>query len=126
MTTSKQDKKDKIFDPLKSLWQKILIKLDANSRRTAIGMACMLLIVACFYTVNFIDKWNNPVKQEVFNGQIFNNMLPSIQDSVAAVDKIMEMLMLIQIQNELEEMMKDTTKIDSLRIEELMKILNVE
>jgi hypothetical protein len=123
MKTSKSDKKDQLFDYLGKKWQHVLVKLDERPSRTGIFMAVILFIVLCLYTVSFINRWNNPSGYDPENKNPIELIRQGFGDSISISDKFSEYLLLLEIQKELEEMLQDTTRIDSTRVEELLKIL---
>jgi len=123
MKTSKSDKKDRFSDTLKKKRQHILVKLDARPSRTGVVMAIILFAVLCLYTVGFINRWNKPAKYNPENQQLIEQIRQGFTDSVSIADQFTEYLLLLEIQKELTDMLQDTTKIDSIRVDELLKIL---
>jgi len=123
MKTSKSDQKEPLFDPLRKKWQQLLLKLDARPSRTATGMAVILFIVLCLYILSFMARWHKPSKYNPENLQLIEHIRQGFRDSVSITDQFTEYLLLLEIQKELEEMLRDTTKIDSTRVDELLKYL---
>jgi len=128
MTTSKQEPKDKISEPVKNFMQKIFVKLDERPSRTATIMAIILVLTFGFSVFRFVHSLNNPVTVTETNSsrRLIEQINEGFTDSVGISEKFNNYFKLIEIQKELEEMQRDSSKIDSIRIEQLLEILNMK
>ncbi|MDR1370501.1 MAG: hypothetical protein LBJ72_10340 [Dysgonamonadaceae bacterium] len=123
MTTSKQDKKNRFF---KEKWGETKLRLDANPRRTAIWMAVILFAVFCFFVYRFADNLRSPKekKQVELIRTVQRRFSDSISVRKSVVDDISEYFELLEIQRELEEMKENPDRIDTARVEQLIRKLN--
>jgi len=125
MKTSKQDKKD---NPTKfSIFiENFKSKLDLKPSQTGIMLAIILVLSFAFSILRFYTAWNKPVVVQETDKSFTEKLLQQFnaRDSVGLVDRITDMLILLELQNEIEAMQRDSTKIDSLRLEQIEQLLN--
>jgi len=126
MKTSKPEQNEQTSENL-STWNKFLNKLDARPSRTATCMAVILIISFIFSTVHLVYRLNQP-KPEVSQPvpALIQQMRIQMTDSMSISDKLNEYFILLEIQRELQEMMRDSSKIDSARVEQLYEILKIK
>jgi len=124
MKTSKLDRNEEPSNP----WEKFKLKLDARPSRTATVMAIILFIAFVIGSVKFVYRLNQP-KPEISQKplpSLIDQVNRSLSDSLSISDKVTEYFLLLEIQREVQEMMRDSTKMDSTRIQQLFDILNIK
>jgi hypothetical protein len=126
MTTSKQDRKDRFFKPVKEGWETTKERLDENPRRTAIWMAVILFVAFSVFMVRTVYRYRHPAEKK--NVELMRTVDDRFLDSMSVrktvTDDLTEYFMLLKIQEELEEMNKNPEKADTARVNELIKKLS--
>jgi hypothetical protein len=131
MKTSKQDKNDfNAKEEKPNFWEKIKLTIDARPSRTASIMAVILFLFFCFsmfrFYISFTDVPSLRRSNSIPSQRLIEQIMDNIRDTTGFADRLNEYYFLMQIQNELNEMLSDTSKIDSARVEQLLKILNMK
>jgi len=134
MKILKQGRKNRFFSFLRPAnekfndkWDKTKKRLDHNPRYTAIWMASILFVCFIWFVYQSVDRIKRPKNA----GDI--HLLQNVQKQFYPADSgstrksitsdFYEYLWLKEIQKELEAMQRDTTKIDTARINQLIEIL---
>jgi hypothetical protein len=125
MKISKQDKKEAQY---KDFWQRFLLNLDARPSRTASIMAIILLVSFLLGLYEFYQAYNKPNTSPDIKPtkMLIDQVREGLTDTVNIYDKIEEYFFLLDVQKELEEMQRDSTKLDSARIEQLYDLLKMK
>jgi hypothetical protein len=91
-------------------------------------MAIILFIAFLLMSVRFFYRLNQP-KPETSNNplpSLIEQVNRSFNDSTSVSDKVSEYFLLLEIQREVQEMIRDSSKMDSTRIQQLLDILNIK
>jgi hypothetical protein len=131
MKTSNQDRNDNLSDGNpsneNSAWANFKEKIDARPSRTATIMAFILVLV---FAISMVRTYKSFTKPADYTGnapsqRLIEQIHQNYIDSVGFSGRINTYFILLEIQKELLEMQNDSTKMDSVRIEQLLNILNM-
>jgi hypothetical protein len=121
MTTSKQNRRNNFFKPVKFWWKKQEKMLDTNPRRTGIWMAVILTLAFCVFVVRTYSYYTQPKQQN--NIHIVKGFKENYQNDVSPKQRVSgsldEYFRLLLIQEELEKMKTAPNNVDTVRVNEL-------
>lgn len=109
-------------------WDKFKTWIDRRPSRTALVMAVILLVSFIYFCYTTIQRINNPPEKKIMQEimQRYDSVNIDISSAKQGVlDDLERYMILQQVKKEVEEMRNDSSKRDTARINELMRILKL-
>jgi hypothetical protein len=128
MKTSKPEiKQDYFRRKINNSWEATKVRLDRNPRKTAIWMAIILILFFLWFVYRTVYQVTHPIDkvENNLNQQIQNqfNPLDSITGQRGITSDLYDYFLLKEIQKEIEAMQRDSSKIDTTRLNQIIEML---